>query len=413
MKEGFGKLASLTEARKIIFDLIKENDDEKIRLNKALNRVLAEDIIAKTDVPHFRKSAMDGFAVLAEDTFGASNINPKNLLIIGKSKVGQLPKKELTSHKHQSQTFSLSPGECTEIDTGAPLPKNADAVLMVEYCEKTDHKIILYKAVTPGENIIDIGSDIKKGELLFRKGTVLNPRHIGVLASQGMREILIKKKPQIAYFSTGNELLNLDEELEEGKIYDINSFTIANSIKEQGGEVIFLGVLADNKELIKQKIEEGLQKADFLLLSGGSSLGAEDLMVEAVSELGDILVHGMAVKPGKPVLIGKVKEKLVLGLPGYPTSALADFYILVLPIMEKMLGIRRKTKAVKATLSRKIVSTIGRYEFLPVKLSQDKAIPIHKGSSAITTLAEATGFIEIDENTEILEKGIEVTIRLF
>lgn len=410
MKEGFGKLASLKEARKIIFGLIKEKGDEKIGLTNALNRVLSEDITAETDVPHFRKAAMDGFAVLAEDTFGASNITPKKLLIIERIKVGQLPQKELRSKEPRSRTLQ---GECTEIDTGAPLPKNADAVLMVEYCEKTDNEIILYKAVTPGENIIDIGSDIKKGELLFRKGTVLNPRHIGVLASQGIREVLIKKKPQIAYFSTGNELLNLDDELEAGKIYDINSFTIINSIREQGGEVVFLGVLEDNKELIKQKIREGLQKADFLLLSGGSSLGEGDFMVEAVSELGDVLVHGLAVKPGKPVLIGKVKNRLVLGLPGYPTSALADFYILVLPIMERMLGSRKEARIVKATLSKKIVSTIGRYEFLPVKLSKNEAIPIHKGSSAITTLAEAAGFVEIDENTEILEKGTEVKIRLF
>lgn len=284
---------------------------------------------------------------------------------------------------------------------------------MVEYCEKVDNKIILYKAVTPGENVIDVGSDIKKGSLLLKKGTVLGPRFIGLLASQGIKEILVKKSPKIAYFSTGNEILPIDGQLEEGKIYDINSFTIIGSIKEQGCDALFLGILEDDKELIKQKIGEALEMADFLLLSGGSSLGEEDLTAEAVKELGEVLVHGIAIKPGKPVLIGKVKNKLILGLAGYPTSALSNFYILVLPMIDRMLGAKRKPRIVKGKITKKIVSTIGRYEFLPVRINEDRAIPIQKGSSAIASLADADGFIEIDENTEVLEKGAEVEIKLF
>ena len=401
MKQGFGKLASLEEAKKIIFSLVKEKENEKLRLENALNRVLAQNIVAKIDVPHFKKSAMDGFAVMAEDTFGASNTNPKELPIIERIKIGQVAKKELKSN------------QCVEIATGAPLAKNADAVLMVEYCEKVDNKIILYKAVTPGENVIDVGSDIKKGSLLLKKGTVLGPRFIGLLASQGIKEILVKKSPKIAYFSTGNEILPIDGQLEEGKIYDINSFTIIGSIKEQGCDALFLGILEDDKELIKQKIGEALEMADFLLLSGGSSLGEEDLTAEAVKELGEVLVHGIAVKPGKPVLIGKVKNKLILGLAGYPASALSNFYILVLPMIDRMLGAKRKPRIVKGKITKKIVSTIGRYEFLPVRISEDRAIPIQKGSSAIASLADADGFIEIDENTEVLEKGAEVEIKLF
>ena len=401
MKQGFGKLASLEEAKKIIFSLVKEKENEKLRLENALNRVLAQNIVAKIDVPHFKKSAMDGFAVMAEDTFGASNTNPKELTIIGRIKIGQVAKKELKSN------------QCVEIATGAPLAKNADAVLMVEYCEKVDNKIILYKAVTPGENVIDVGSDIKKGSLLLKKGTVLGPRFIGLLASQGIKEILVKKSPKIAYFSTGNEILPIDGQLEEGKIYDINSFTIIGSIKEQGCDALFLGILEDDKELIKQKIGEALEMADFLLLSGGSSLGEEDLTAEAVKELGEVLVHGIAIKPGKPVLIGKVKNKLILGLAGYPASALSNFYILVLPMIDRMLGAKRKPRIVKGKITKKIVSTIGRYEFLPVRINEDRAIPIQKGSSAIASLADADGFIEIDENTEVLEKGAEVEIKLF
>jgi len=285
--------------------------------------------------------------------------------------------------------------------------------VMVEYTEKVNGKIKIYRAVTPGENVINIGSDIKKGNLLLKKGTALSPRFIGVLASQGMKEILVKKKPVIAYFSTGNEILNLNEKLEQGKVYDINSFTIKNSIISEDCEVINLGIAKDDKKEIKNKILEGIEKADFLLLSGGSSLGEKDFMLEAVKELGEVLVHGIAVKPGKPVLIGKVKGKLVLGLPGYPTSALSNFYILVLPLIDKIFGTKRKTKTIKAKLSKKIVSTVGRYEFLAVKLDKDTAIPIQKGSSAITTLAEADGFIEIDENTEVLEKDSLVDVKSF
>jgi molybdopterin molybdotransferase len=176
---------------------------------------------------------------------------------------------------------------------------------------------------------------------------------------------------------------------------------------------LFLGVLRDDKKLIKEKIKEGVEKADFLLFSGGSSLGERDYMVESVEELGSVLVHGVAVKPGKPVLIGEVADKLVLGLPGYPTSALSDFYILVLPVLDKMLGVTREAKKVKAMLCRKIVSTVGRYEFLPVKLNGEEAVPIQRGSSAIMTLADADGFVEIDENTEVLRKGAEVEVNLF
>ncbi len=383
MKQGFGKLASLKEAKETIFSLIKEKDSEVINIDDSLNRVLAEDITAEIDVPHFRKSAMDGFAVRAEDTFNASNTSPK----------------ELT--------------EYSEIATGALLPKDMDAVLMVEYAEKVNDKIRIYKAVTPGENVINIGSDVKKEDLLFKKATILNPRYIGVLASQGIKELKVKKKPRIAYFSTGNEILNLNEKLVDGKIYDINSFTIENSIIDSGCDVISLGIVKDDKEEIKNRILEGIEQTDFLLLSGGSSLGSKDFMVEAVNELGEVLVHGIAVKPGKPVLVGKIKDKLILGLPGYPTSALSNFYILVAPIIHKMLGIKPETKTLEAKLSRKIVSTTGRYEFMAVKLENNEAIPVMKGSSSITTLAEADGFIEIDENTEVIEKGSVVKVRLF
>ena len=400
MKQGFGKLASLKEAKEIIFSLVKEKEDELISLDDSLGRVLSEDVVASIDVPHFRKSAMDGFAVKAEDTFGASNTNPKRLKIIDTVTAGVVSEKEVKSN------------ECIAITTGAPLPKGSDSVLMVEFTERKEDELTIYKAVTPGNNIINIGSDIKKDSIVAKKGSLVNPRIIGAIASQGIKEIKVKKRPIIAYFSTGNEIVNVDQELEDGKVYDINTKTIIAAIKETNCDVLDLGIVKDDKELIKETIKKGLE-ADFVLLSGGSSLGSEDFMVEAVNEMGKVLVHGIAVKPGKPVLVGEVEGKLVLGLPGYPTSALSNFYILVVPLIHKMLGVEMNVKVVEAKLSRKIVSTIGRYEFMGVKLEGDYAVPVMKGSSSITTIAEADGFLEIDENTEVIEKDMVVKVRLF
>jgi len=400
-KSGFGRLASLTDAFEIIDGIVKNKGNEKVKLEKAGNRILAEDIKAPIDVPHFRKSAMDGFAVIAEDTFGASNNKPKKLRIVESVTAGVDPKKE------------IKPGDCIEITTGAPMPKSADAVMMVEYTEKAGNELTIYKTSAPGDNVISIGSDIKKNTFVFRKGTKLNPRFVGVLSALGFKEILVKQQPVIAYFSTGNEILMPDENICNGKVFDINSRTIIDTLKDHGCEVIFLGVIRDSLDDIKKAILSMLKESDLILLSGGSSLGGEDFMVEAVADLGKVLVHGIAAKPGKPVLIGEVRGKLVLGLPGYPTSALSNTYTLVLPLLYRMMGSELKIVRTKAKLSRKIASTIGRYEFLSVKLEGYNAVPIMKGSSAITTMAEADGYICIDENTEVVNKDELVEVNLF
>lgn len=404
-KQGFGKLASLSEALNILNSLVKKKSAEKIPLSGALHRTLAEDITSPISVPHFVKSAMDGFAVIAEDTFTASQTNPKQLEIIDSITAGVISKKQ------------LSKGKCIEITTGAPLPKGADAVVMVEYTEKTtskgSKKLTVYKGCPPGDNTIKLGSDVKKGSVVLNKGIKLNPRLIGVLSAIGITKVPVYKKPVVAYFSTGSEIVQPGSELVGGKVYDINSATITNVIVEQNCDLIDLGLVEDDLKKIKKAVIEGTQKADFVLFSGGSSLGGEDFMVQAVAELGEVLVHGIAVKPGKPVLIGKVKGKLVLGLPGYPTSALSSFYILVVPLLHRMIGMDKKDIFVNKKLSRKIASTIGRYEFLAVKVDGEYAVPVMKGSSSITTLSESDGFLEIDENTEVLNKNEIVKVRLF
>ena len=400
-KQGFGKLASLKEAFDIIDTILPNVEDEKINLNLANGRILADDIISEVNVPNFKKSAMDGFAIIAEDSFGVSNTNPEKLKIIESVTAGVVPKMDLKS------------GECIEITTGAPFPKSATAVLMVEFTEKEKNELTFYKTCAPGENIIKIGSDIKKDQILIKKGIKLNPRFLGAVSALGKKEITVKKKPKIAYFSTGNEIIGVGHELSNGKVYDINTTTIVESLKEHPCNVKNLGVVKDDLELIKKTITENIDNVDIVLLSGGSSLGGEDFMVEAVNELGEVLVHGIAAKPGKPVLIGKVKGKLILGLPGYPTSALSNTYSLVIPVIYKMLGSKLIPIKTKIKLSRKIASTIGRYEFLPVLINEGYAVPIMKGSSSITTMAEADGYICIDENTEVINKDDIVEVNLF
>lgn len=403
--QGFGKLTSLKEARVILAEIVTKIPDEQIPLEQALYRVLAEDIFSELDVPNFRKSAMDGFAVMASDTFGASNTSSKTLRIVDSVVAGKVSRKILDT------------GECIEITTGAPLPEGADAVVMVEYTEKEDADLFVNKSVAPWDNVIQIGSDVKKGSLVLTKGTCLGPRFTGVLAALGRKNVLVKKVPRVGMLSTGDEIVSLDEDLVEGKVFDINSRTLIDSIKEMHCLPVDMGVVGDDKELLKKKILEGVEKSDIMIISGGSSLGTEDLTQSVVEDLGRVLVHGIAVKPGKPVIIGQIKGKVFVGLPGYPTSALSDFHILVKPAVQLMLEMEEVRNFVEAKLARKIVSTTGRYEFLAVKLETGEeglsAIPVMKGSSSITTLSSADGFVEIDENIEVLNKGSQVRVGLF
>jgi molybdenum cofactor synthesis domain-containing protein len=407
-KQGFGKLATVKEAFLIIEKIVKKTETENVPFEKANGRVIADDIISKIDVPHFRKSAVDGFAVIAENTYLASNMKPKIIRIIESVTAGVLPKKDIKVE------------ECIEITTGASLPKSADAVVMVENTEKIgDEKseIALYKNIAPGENVVNIGSDVKKGAVVFKKGTILNPRYLGVIAAIGIDMINVMKKPTIAYFSTGNEIIKPGEKLSDGRIFDINSITIVELLRNDNFDITFLGVIPDSIDEIKRALLQKIDMVDIIILSGGSSLGGEDYMVEAVNALGKVYVHGIAAKPGKPVLIGEINKKLVIGLPGYPTSALSNVYTLVFPALYKMMGSEFQTIKLHARLSRKIASTIGRYEFLSVKLAyeDDKviAIPIMKGSSAITTMAESDGYICIDENTEVVNKDETVEVNLY
>lgn len=412
LKPGFGRLATLGEALDVLMAHPLALTSEEVGLSLALHRVLADDVVAPIDVPHFAKAAMDGYAVRAEDTFGASDASPRELSVEGALTPGQ------------DASSPIRAGCCSEISTGAPMPPGADAVVMVEYTEPAAPGVVrIRKGVGPGDHVIKPASDIRKGDRVSTAGTLIRPPQIGVFAALGLRSVQVVARPRVGIFSTGSELLDLGEELGPGQIYDINVHTLSAALADEGCDVVALPTVPDQLEPLSAAIRDALGRTDVVLLSGGSSLGGSDFVVEAFEANGRVLIHGVAVKPGKPLVIGVALvpgrdgktpvEKLMLGLPGYPMSALSDLYVFVQPWLRRGRREKDQGRFTHAILGRKHASVLGRYEFLPVTLDEGLALPVTKGSSSISALASADGFIEVHENTEVLEKGAPVTVRLF
>jgi len=408
----FRELVSVEEAKRRLYAYFtpKPVGTELMSLAQAYGRVLAEDVQAQIDVPPFDRATMDGFAVHAEDTFGAEEENPAILEIVDKVGAGERPE------------IDVERGQAVEVSTGAPIPKGANAVVMVEHTWQEGKTLKVFRPVAPGENIMASGSDIMAGELILRKGTVLTPREIGVLASMGVTEVKVFRRPKVAIISTGNEIIQPGKPLENGKIYDINAYSINASVVENGGEPMFLGIAKDDAEAISLKLKEGLQKADMVIASGGTSAGVGDLLYQIINGLGKpgILVHGVSIRPGKPLIIAVVDEKPLFGLPGFPTSALMTFHVFVMPVLREMAGLKPQAESViiNAKTAEKIHLQEGRREYLPVNVIRGDAgeytvYPILSGSGAITTLAEADGFIEIPENRTFLEENEPVSVKLF
>ncbi len=398
----FKSLISFDEAQKIGLNAAEPiTRVEKVDVQDALNKVLSSEIRAEIAVPPFDRAAMDGYAVKASETFGTDQFDPKVLRVIGKVHAGEVPEKEIQQ------------GQCIEIATGAKIPKGADAVVMIEDTEREGENVKIFKPVYPEANLSKEGSDISKGEVILREGEVLNPSKIGVLTSLGIDSVEVYERPKVAIIPTGNEVAEIDEELKDGQVYNSNSYALACIAFENGAIPIRMGIVEDSFDAIKSALEEFLSN-DFVVLSGGSSVGERDVLVDVVESLGKVLFHGVQVKPGKPLLLGRVDDKLVLGTPGYPTACLIDGYAFMAPIIRKMARLPEKVRQkVKAKLSRRVVSTLGRQQFLTVKLKNGEAIPVFKESGAITSMAEADGYVEIAANVDLVEKGDDVEVYLF
>jgi molybdopterin molybdotransferase len=339
--------------------------------------------------------------VKSKDTFGSGQFKPKTFKIIGELHAGENSDKKIKS------------GECIQISTGAVMPDGADAVMMVEDTEREGAEVKLFKSVTPGTNIGKMGEDIKEGAVVLRAGVFLDAGKVGVIASQGLSRVKVYEKPKIAIIPTGEEVVAGGKKLKPGQLFDINSHTISALVSAIGGIPIRIGIAGDQPDELRAAIKEAL-KSDIVVLSGGSSVGERDLLVDVLDMWGEIIFHGVQVKPGKPTIFAVIEGKPLIGMPGYPTSCLINSYLFLAPAIRKMAHLPpHKGDTVKAKLARRVPGSTGRRQFLTVKLVGDEAVSVFKESGAITSIAEADGYIEIPENIDLLEKGAIVTVTLF
>jgi len=410
--EMFRKLLTFDDARQVIHQYFKPKplSVEEIPLLDAHNRVLAQDITASLDIPPFNRSTVDGYAVKAEDTFGADENKPIRLKVCGTANVGEQLKIVVTC------------GTTAEIVTGAPIPDGADAVVMVENTERKDDNLYVYNAVTKNENIMKAGADIRKGEKVLEAGQPLGSREIGVLAALGMAKVKVYTVPRVAVLSTGAEVTEPGGKLLPGKIYDVNAYSLSTAVLESGGKPVYLGVFPDDMAELQEALKHALASADMVITSGGVSVGPKDVMPQTLNSLGKpgVIICGIAIKPGKPTTVALIGEKLVFSLPGHPTSALLVFRLLVRPVIQRMAGGKaEEALKVKAFAAMRMFPAKGRRTFIMVKLKRDEsnrlvAEPVPVGlSGAITTLAKADGFVEITENQQFIDAKEEVTVQLF
>ena len=383
-------------------------DAEEVALDDALGRVLAEDVVAKVDVPSFDRSNYDGYAVRAADTYGAREEDPRRLTLLADVlATGVAPEEE------------VAPAAAMTIATGGMLPRGADAVVMVEHTETDGDQLLVTKAVTPGFGVSFTGTDVTAGETVLRRGWVLTSRDTGVLAAVGAARVVVRPRPVVAVISTGDEIIPPGRPMRPGLVYDSNARILADAVRELGGRPISLGIVHDELDQLRRRLEEALEKADVVLLSGGTSKGAGDLSYRAVSELSSpgIVAHGVALKPGKPICLAAQRGKPVVILPGFPTSAIFTFHEFVAPVI-RMLGGRPALarSAVEARMAVKVNSEIGRTEYLLVGLVEAcdhlAAYPMGSGSGSVTTFSRADGFVTIDRHEEIVEANSTVTVQL-
>ncbi|MEM1644690.1 MAG: molybdopterin biosynthesis protein [Ignisphaera sp.] len=404
----FHRLVSIDKAIEIIDNNLelKPRGIEKVDILNALNSVLAEDIVSSIDYPPFDRSEVDGFAVRAEDTYGASDIRPIILEVVGSVKVGEEPKRD------------IGKGKAVEIATGAPIPRGCNAVVMEEYTHRENNYVKIYKSVAPLENITIAGSDIARGELVLPKGVRLGPFELGILAALGYNAVNVYLKPKVAVISTGNEIIKPGSELRYGQLYDYNGFAITMYLRSLGAEVYYLGVVPDDEEELKNVLLHNIDEYDLIVTSGGTSAGVGDIVYRVIEGLGEILIHGLEVKPGKPTIIGVIKGKPVIGLPGFPFSAVTHTITLLRYIVDKLSGVECPTlwHNVKAKIAHKIRKEVGKDLFLPVILTYRGleliAIPIPFRSGNITPILRLNGVAIIRSGVEVVEEGEVVDVLL-
>lgn len=401
------KVMEVEEVKKLILrEFSYELSAEKISILNCVDRICSETVIAPCSIPEFRRSTVDGFAVNSRGVVGASEYMPSMMELKGEIQMG---------HRAEGQ-ISFS-GECYYVPTGGMLPEGADSVVMIEYTEKLDERTILINSpVAPGDNVIQIGEDICINEVVISAGEKLRPYEIGVLASLGISEISLYKKPKVAIISTGDEVVPCDCKPDLGEVRDINTYLLWSAVLQDGAEPVSYGIIKDDFEALKCTVDKALNEFDIILISGGSSVGKKDQTLKVINsyDKGGVLVHGMAVKPGKPTIVGKVGEKIVFGLPGHPLAASIVYKILVSDYINKLMKHNEESYGIEAVMSMNYHKAKGREEYLPVSLDKvdGKIIskPVFGKSGIITAFSRAYGYVRIDKNVEGISEGQKVQV---
>ena len=399
----FTSTISLEEARRRLDASVRPiTRTERVALADAAGRVSAAAVTSAIDVPPFARSAMDGYAVVAADTLGASRTSPASLRIVDRIYTG-VP-----------SSVEIVPRTCAEIATGAPLPSGADAVVMVEETNQGgDGRIEIFASAAAGQNIGRRGADILAGDRVVDAGAMLTPSRVGALAAIGCTDVEVFAKPRVAILSTGNEVVDTGRALAPGQIYDVNRFTLAAIVSAHGGLPEPRRAAEDTVEALVAALDDCIA-ADAIVFSGGSSVGERDLVVDAIARRGEMIFHGIAVKPGKPTAFALVGQVPFFGMPGNPTSCLSNGYILLVPFLRATARLPPwRPQIVHVPLGRKIVSQAGRHQFYTVRLENGVALPAFKGSGDITSLSRADGYIEIPASESVVEEGSEVKVTMF
>lgn len=381
---------------------------EEVDISSSLGRTAYEDVFSQLDIPEFNRSTVDGYAVAARDTFGASESVPVFLNIIGKVEMGE------------ATGLRVDGGQCAYVPTGGMIPEGADGMLMIEHADcVSEDMLAAYSPVAPGENIIFKGDDVRLGERILEKGRVIRPRDIGVLCASGISRIKVSKPPKVAVVSTGDEIVDPFGPVKLGQVRDINTYVLSAMVKEAGGLVTKEVVVRDDFDLIRSMVDELSKENDIVVISGGSSVGAKDNTEKVIDSFGEpgVFVHGVAVKPGKPTIIGRVRNAAVFGLPGHPASAVIIFKLFVEELLEKLQGSTKQRVYVYAASSTNIHSAQGKETYQLVELEESEsgylARPVHAKSAAISQFSKAQGMIRIPVNKEGIKKGEIVKVELF
>lgn len=394
-----------------VLALIKEefcplSGSERVPLENAVGRVLAKDIAAKEYVPDFDRSTVDGYAVRGKDTFGCSDSMPALLKLLGQVSMGE------------GAQLTVTENTCAAVPTGGEVPAGADAMVMIEYTEDYgDGTVGILKPAAPGVNMVYRGDDVNPGQVVLKAGKRLLAQDIGALAAMGIAQVPVVKKTVVGIISTGDELVPVEEAPGPGQIRDVNSVLLSAVVREAHTDAVSYGIVKDQQDMLADTLRKAVSECDMVLISGGSSVGAKDATCKVIEEQGKNLLHGIAMKPGKPTILGKVEDKPVIGLPGHPVAAFFVTKLFVLPLLERLMGMESAVYPVKAVLEENVGANHGRAQYMGVRLRKENgriyACPIRSKSGLITSLAGADGYFCIERDCEGLAAGTQIDVVLY